>query len=122
MIKEISYTLDYDYDHDNGFSWVARPSDDLTMMDGSYEFTVIDDDDHRGALRPSSVNRPSPFPASSVARPRSRSSSALRGLKKRAEAAPDAGHPRHRERWRRQDHGLGGDRACVRPIWAIARW
>ena len=34
MIKEISYTLDYDHDRENGFGWVARPNEDLTLLEG----------------------------------------------------------------------------------------
>ncbi|MEN8040334.1 MAG: SRPBCC family protein [Actinomycetota bacterium] len=42
MIKEISYTLEYDYDHANGFAWTAIPNADLTALDGRYEFVEID--------------------------------------------------------------------------------
>ena len=44
MIKEISYTLDYDHGHENGFTWAARPNDDLTLLEGSYAFNAIDND------------------------------------------------------------------------------
>lgn len=44
MIKEISYTLDYDHSHENGFGWVARPNDDLSLLEGSYAFNEIDED------------------------------------------------------------------------------
>lgn len=43
MIKEISYTLEYDYELDNGFAWTARPNDDISMLEGSYEFNPIED-------------------------------------------------------------------------------
>jgi ribosome-associated toxin RatA of RatAB toxin-antitoxin module len=43
MIKEISYTLEYDYDVDDGFAWTARPNNDITMLEGSYEFKPIDE-------------------------------------------------------------------------------
>ena len=43
MIKEISYTLDYAYDVENGFTWTARPNADLTLLEGTYTFNVIDD-------------------------------------------------------------------------------
>ena len=42
MIKEIAYTLEYDFDHDNGFSWVAVPNDDIRSLEGQYEFTAIE--------------------------------------------------------------------------------
>ena len=44
MIKEISYTLEYDHEVDNGFAWAAVPNDDITMLEGSYEFNPLDDD------------------------------------------------------------------------------
>ena len=43
MIKEISYTLLYRYDLDNGFSWSAEPGDDITAMEGSYQFNDLED-------------------------------------------------------------------------------
>ncbi len=44
MIKEISYTLDYNYEHEKGFAWTARPNADLKLLEGTYTFNVIDDD------------------------------------------------------------------------------
>lgn len=43
MIKEISYTLEYDYGYDNGFAWAAIPNDDLKSLEGRYEFNTLDD-------------------------------------------------------------------------------
>ncbi len=43
MIKEISYTLLYRYDLDNGFSWSAEPGTDITAMEGSYQFTAMEE-------------------------------------------------------------------------------
>lgn len=43
MIKEISYVLDYKYELENGFTWAARPNEDLVLLEGSYTFNVIDD-------------------------------------------------------------------------------
>lgn len=43
MIKEISYTLQYDYDRDNGFAWAARPNNDINVLEGSYQFNALDD-------------------------------------------------------------------------------
>lgn len=44
MIKEISYTLEYVYDDDHGgFTWSARPNDDIALLEGSYEFNPLDD-------------------------------------------------------------------------------
>jgi ribosome-associated toxin RatA of RatAB toxin-antitoxin module len=42
MIKEISYTLEYDY-AGSGFTWSARPNDDIALLEGSYEFNRLDD-------------------------------------------------------------------------------
>lgn len=44
MIKEISYTLEYDFDHDNGFSWKAIPNNDIKSLEGSYEFNDLGED------------------------------------------------------------------------------
>jgi uncharacterized membrane protein len=42
MIKEISYTLLYRYDLDNGFSWSAEPGRDIRAMEGSYRFNDLE--------------------------------------------------------------------------------
>lgn len=42
MIKEVSYTLEYDFDHDSGFGWTAIPNDDIRSLEGQYEFKPID--------------------------------------------------------------------------------
>ncbi|MFO7700415.1 MAG: SRPBCC family protein [Acidimicrobiia bacterium] len=42
MIKEISYTLVYDYDFDNGFGWSAVPNDDIRSLEGRYEFNGLE--------------------------------------------------------------------------------
>jgi ribosome-associated toxin RatA of RatAB toxin-antitoxin module len=43
MIKEVSYTLDYDYDYDNGFAWSAIPNEDIKSLEGRYEFNELED-------------------------------------------------------------------------------
>ena len=43
MIKEISYTLDYEYENGGGFTWSARPNEDIALLEGSYEFNPLDD-------------------------------------------------------------------------------
>jgi ribosome-associated toxin RatA of RatAB toxin-antitoxin module len=43
MIKEISYTLLYRYDLDNGFSWSAESGRDITAMEGSYQFNAMEE-------------------------------------------------------------------------------
>lgn len=44
MIKEVAYTLVYDYDYDNGFAWSAIPNDDIRSLEGRYEFNPLDDE------------------------------------------------------------------------------
>ena len=43
FIKEIEYVLKYTHDRPNILSWVAEESDDLKMLEGSYQFTPKDD-------------------------------------------------------------------------------
>ena len=87
MIKEISYTLDYDHDRENGFDWVARPNEDLTLLEGSYTFNVIDDDTTEVVY----ALRVEPnFTVPGFLRRQAEKQivgTALRGLKKRAEEA-----------------------------------
>ena len=33
----------YDYDFDNGFAWSAIPNDDIRSLEGRYEFNDLDD-------------------------------------------------------------------------------
>ena len=42
FIKEIEYVLKYAHDRPNTLSWVAEESDDLKMLEGSYQFTPTD--------------------------------------------------------------------------------
>ncbi|MFV1960505.1 MAG: SRPBCC family protein [Acidimicrobiia bacterium] len=43
FVKEIEYVLKYTHDRPNVLSWVAETSDDLKMLEGSYQFTLLDD-------------------------------------------------------------------------------
>jgi len=43
FVKEIRYVLKYTHHRPNVLSWVAEPSDDLEMLEGSYQFTSLDD-------------------------------------------------------------------------------
>jgi uncharacterized membrane protein len=43
MVKEISYTLRYEYELENGFTWSAVPGRDIKAMEGSYEFNETED-------------------------------------------------------------------------------
>lgn len=42
MVKEIAYSLEYDFGYDNGFAWSAIPNSDLKSLDGRYEFNEIE--------------------------------------------------------------------------------
>lgn len=42
FIKEIEYVLKYTHDRPNTLSWVAEESEDLKMLEGSYQFTPKD--------------------------------------------------------------------------------
>ena len=85
LIKEITVTLRYSYELDNGFSWAAEPGPDLNALDGSYEFREIDDRNTEVlyALRVEPA-----FTIPGFLRRQAEKElvqSALRGLKKRAE-------------------------------------
>jgi len=87
MIKEITYTLEYDYALESGFSWTALPGDDIQALEGSYEFRQLDD----GGTEVLYALRVEPaFSFPGLLRRQAEKqivSSALRGLKKRAENA-----------------------------------
>ena len=42
FIKEIEYVLKYTHDRPSVLSWTAEESDDLKMLEGSYQFTPTD--------------------------------------------------------------------------------
>ena len=43
FVKEIEYVLKYTHDPPRVLSWVAEASDDLKMLEGSYQFNSLDD-------------------------------------------------------------------------------
>jgi ribosome-associated toxin RatA of RatAB toxin-antitoxin module len=43
FVKEIEYVLKYTHDRPNLLSWAAEESDDLKMLEGSYQFGATDD-------------------------------------------------------------------------------
>lgn len=43
FVKEIQYVLKYTHDRPNVLSWVAEESDDLKMLEGSYQFDPTED-------------------------------------------------------------------------------
>ncbi len=85
MIKEIAYTLEYEYG-ETGFSWTAIPNEDLVALEGSYEFHELPDGGTEVvyALRVEPAFRVPGF----LRRQAERQivGTALRGLKRRAEA------------------------------------
>lgn len=87
MIKEISYTLEYDYSLDNGFAWKAIPNSDLKALEGRYEFNGLED----GGTEVVYALRVDPaFTVPGFLRRQAEKQivgTALRGLKKRAEEA-----------------------------------
>lgn len=44
MVKEIEYSLTYQYDYPNEMTWSADPGDDIRELEGSYRFETVDDD------------------------------------------------------------------------------
>lgn len=42
FVKEIEYVLHYTHNRPNTLSWSAEESDDLRMLEGSYQFTAQD--------------------------------------------------------------------------------
>lgn len=42
FVKEITYVLKYTHDRPNSLSWVAEESDDLKMLEGSYQFDATE--------------------------------------------------------------------------------
>lgn len=43
FVKEIEYVLKYTHDRPNVLSWVAEESNDLEMLEGSYQFEATED-------------------------------------------------------------------------------
>lgn len=86
MVKEVAYTLVYDYDFDNGFGWTAIPNDDIRLLEGHYEFNETND----GATEVVYALRIDPkFTLPGFLRRQAEKQivgTALRGLKKQAEA------------------------------------
>ena len=42
-IKEVTYTLDYEYDGHERMSWLSRPGGDVKSIEGSYTFEINDE-------------------------------------------------------------------------------
>lgn len=84
MIKEISYTLTYDYEYENGFAWTATPNADIKLLEGRYEFNELGD----GCAVVYALKIDPVFTVPGFLRRQAEKQivgTALRGLKKRAE-------------------------------------
>ena len=87
MIKEISYTLLYRYDLDDGFSWSADPGRDIKAMEGSYRFVDLEEGGTE-VLYALKVETALTVPGFLRRQAEKQIvSNALRGLKKRAESS-----------------------------------
>jgi len=85
MIKEISYTLKYNFESESGFAWSAIPNDDINELEGSYEFNELGDG---GTEVVYALRVESAFKVPGFLRRQAEKQivgTALRGLKKRAE-------------------------------------
>lgn len=86
MVRRIEYTLVYEYDLHNGFSWHAEPGRDVKAMDGTYEFNELEDGTTEVVY---SLHVDTTFSVPGFLRRQAERhivGSALRGLKKRAES------------------------------------
>lgn len=87
MVKEVAYVLVYDYDYDNGFAWAAEPNDDITLLEGRYEFNQLDEG---GTEVVYALKIDPAFTVPGFLRKQAEKQivgTALRGLKKQAEAS-----------------------------------
>jgi ribosome-associated toxin RatA of RatAB toxin-antitoxin module len=85
MIKEVAYTLEYDFNFDNGFAWAAIPNSDIKSLQGRYEFNALDDE---GTEVVYALRVDPAFTVPGFLRKQAEKQivgTALRGLKKRAE-------------------------------------
>lgn len=91
FIKRITYDLRYEYDEPNRIEWWAIPGDDIREMHGSYEFLPVEG----GGTEIVYALRVEPaFTVPGFLRRQAEKqivSSALRGLRRRAEAPPGEG-------------------------------
>lgn len=84
-IKEVTYTLDYEFDGDEKVAWVSRPGGDVKHIEGSYTFE-INDDGGTTATYDLAIDPGFPVPGFLLKRAAKHiTSAALDGLKARAE-------------------------------------
>jgi ribosome-associated toxin RatA of RatAB toxin-antitoxin module len=89
FIKRISYELEYSYEEPHLISWTAVPGEDISEMEGSYEFRELD----AGGTAIAYALRVNPnFTVPGFLRRQAEKQivqAALRGLKRRAEGGSD---------------------------------
>ncbi len=86
-LKEVTYTLDYEYDGVERMSWTSRPGGDVKSIEGSYDFQV-NDDGGTTATYDLAIDPGFPVPGFLLKRAAKHiTSAALDGLKARAEEA-----------------------------------
>lgn len=84
-IKEVTYTLDYEYDGDEKVAWVSRPGGDIKHIEGSYTF-AINDEGGTNVVYDLAIDPGFPVPGFLLKRAAKHiTSAALDGLKARAE-------------------------------------
>ena len=86
-VREVSYTLEYEYDGAERMSWVSRPGGDVKHIEGSYTFE-INDDGGTTVVYDLTIDPGFPVPGFLLKRAaKAITSAALDGLKARAEEA-----------------------------------
>jgi ribosome-associated toxin RatA of RatAB toxin-antitoxin module len=86
-VREVSYTLEYEYDGVERMSWVSRPGGDVKHIEGSYTFE-INDDGGTTVVYDLAIDPGFPVPGFLLKRAaKAITSAALEGLKARAEEA-----------------------------------
>jgi ribosome-associated toxin RatA of RatAB toxin-antitoxin module len=84
-IKQVTYTLDYEYDGVERMAWTSRPGGDVKHIEGSYEFE-INDEGGTTVTYDLAIDPGFPVPGFALKRAaRHITAAALDGLKARAE-------------------------------------
>lgn len=84
-IREVSYTLDYEFDGVERMSWTSRPGGDVKHIEGSYTFE-INDDGGTTVVYDLAIDPGFPVPGFLLKRAaKAITTAALNGLKARAE-------------------------------------
>lgn len=85
-IKQVTYTLDYEYDGEERIAWTSRPGGDIKHIEGSYTFE-INDEGGTTVVYDLAIDPGFPVPGFLLKRAAKHiTAAALDGLKARAEA------------------------------------